>query len=126
MRSSISIVLALSAIATVTEAKFGSTLKSYFHKLSHLNRADGLQESSEAFNSGWPQVNWPPLNYFMTGKFYTLNNETSKIESYLNMTDEIYFNGEANREKAFTNLTVENLGDIQITTYIDATHHKIY
>ena len=90
MRScSVSIILALSALAAVSDAKLTNLFKKSI-RLPTFNKAAALELSSA---NGWPEVNWMN-NYYFTGKMYTLNNHTSKLESYLNMTDVVYYNSD--------------------------------
>lgn len=62
----------------------------------------------------------------MPGAFFQWNDQTSQLTPYMNMTDDIYMDGTGNREKVITYLEVAHLGELEVTTFVDAAAHKMY
>ena len=114
---SLPVILALSALATVSNANVFDFIKS---KLSRDTASKHVQAGA-----AWPYVEWP-FDSQSTGILYTWNATTKELNQFANSTAVTYIDATHNREKIITMTNLTDIGMTEILTFIDVNAGKAY
>eukprot|EP00347_Sterkiella_histriomuscorum_P001928 403370130 len=116
-------ILALSVLATVTNASFNPV---DFVKNKFFSKKPSQAEITKNVAAGtWPDLEWP-ADQMSQGVLYHWNETTKELVQFANATVDTYLDITHNREKIVTQMEIPNIGFAEVLTYVDAKNHVAY